>query len=1257
MENSSLNNWIKTIQNEIKESSLFNVDLNSSSYLKIMEDDFLHLFDVIKKDYPLVFVSLETSDYISINSYRKSKDYALNNVFTSLGKDDQKKLLDAFIEIYNKELDVTSSTSLYLSFGLLKYSLNPFSKEVSSAPLIFLPIEKFYLKDDQYFLKVNYNDILLNDALIYKIKKERSIDLSYPIDTSFNISSYLYYVNGKVKPLNWNVSNTFLVGSYPINKYYDYKVILQHKEEINNKKLIKKLSYINSEFYNFSSRNNNPLESKFLSVLELSNNEYSVLKKVAAKNDLFIQTSDENSSLHIVNDIILSYLLNNQKLLVVYSSSSYKDKLLDLIDSNSLSDFILPYDPSLNHKKKIINEVTSLDKYLSYSTYKQKDIISEDIKAYYQSKNNFKSMVNFLRAKKSNLNLSINNAIELYYELDDYPLINTSINDAYRLNKESLNYYLNLVNDFSNAVSSLLSPINEHPFYGFNKKKMVKEDYSSLRKASTKLTTYLNDTLYMLINASIKYSYPNVNNLIEFKALLNVLSFLDNYKYDISYLTKDDLDEEYDTLVKIKAQDNKLKEFIDDFINKYTRRVTLISETIIEEYYKASEKKLLNRKIKKIIGDSSLKEKEIVYIISSMDNYYKTLKKNHENKNNVYPSLIKYLSENKLDELREIINEINVFKLTLKKINASFDIEKYYLDKSKDKKLTRKTLQTLFNNILENEKVLQGFFSKDIYNFEELDLELFYNKVQLISSRFISINEYTTYYSLLNTLNNTYTSLGNELIKYNYKNYKEIFLKRFYCDFINFSLERNDDFNAYSKDSLLLSLSKFYSDDNKRKDLIIDILKDYLYTYVKRYNVNLNEESMNFKKAIVLSKKVPPLTTIYSSLKTSIYNLKPCVFIPYNKVSLLLKDDLYSYDGILYLIDDEMKINDILPSIYKGQSSIFISNKYLSKDDIDAYLSSNNESNNLLSNVTSSLENVYYQKEDILEPLKGNFFDRHTKDHLYNFLINHSFNVIKDYHFQSYNVDLLVNIPTSQNKIGIILDHLSYLSPEEASSTFIKENDLLTKANIIPYRIITSAYFYNEEIENNDLIDFICSHSKTTLEKEKVVKKELLMDYLFPVFKDPKKIYFSINKKDLSKEELLLTFIKKVAPISLKELRNICRKDIEALPNLIKKGLVEEKEEFIFIPNEKIIFRRVERNTDQIRNIETVSKYELYNAIYTIVNKVETISKEKIVKMILLSLGYKKTNPSINKVIYDVINYLIEQNIILENDEILSKNN
>ena len=1257
MENSSLNNWLNSIQKEIRESSLFNVDLNSNSYLKIMEDDFLHLFDVIKKDYPLVFVSLETSDYISINTYRKSKDYALNNVFTSLGKEEQKKVLDSLIEVYNKELNLTSSTSLYLSFGLLKYSLNPFSKEVFSAPLIFLPIEKFYLKDNQYFLKVNYNDILLNDALIYKIKKERSIDLSYPIDTSFNISSYLYYVNGKVKPLNWNVSNTFLVGSYPISKYYDYKAILEHKEEINSKKLIKKLSYINSEFYNFASRNNNPLESKFLSVLELSNNEYSVLKKVASKNDLFLQTSDEDSSLHIVNDIILSYLLNNQKLLVVYSSSSYKDKLLDIINYNNFSDCILSYDSSLDFKKNLINEVTSLDKYLSYSTYKQKDIISEDIKAYYQSKNNFKSMINFLRTKKANLNLSINNAIELYYELDEYPLINVDINDAYRLNKDNLNYYLNLINDFSNAVSSLLSPINEHPFYGFNKKKMVKEDYSALRKASTKLTIYLNDTLYMLINASIKYSYPNVNNLIEFKALLNVLSFLDNYKYDISYLTKDDLDEEYDEIVKIKAQDNKLKEFITDFINKYTRRVTLISEAIINDYNSSLEKKQINKKIKKIIGDSSLKEKEISYIISSMDNYYKMIKKNHESKNNIYPPLIKYLNEDKLEELRNIINDINTFKLTLKKLNASFDIEKYYLDKSKDKKLTRKTLQTLFNNILENEKVLQEYFSKDIYNFEELDLDLFYNKVQLISSRFISINEYTSYYSLLNTLNNTYSSLGNELIKYDYKDYKEIFLKRFYYDFINLSLERNDDFNAYSKDSLLLNLSKFYSDDNKRKDLIIDILKDYLYAYVRRYNAYLNEENTNFKKAIVLSKTIPPLTNIFSSLKASLYNLKPCIFIPYNKVSLLLKDDIYAYDGILYLINDEMNINDILPSIYKGQTSIFVSNKYLSKDDIDAYLSTNNETNNLLSNVTSSLENVYYQKEDILEPLKGNFFDRHTKDHLYNFLINHGFNVIKDYHFQSYNVDLLVNVPTSQNKIGIILDHLSYLSPEEASSTLIKENDLLKKVNIIPYRIITSAYFYNEEIENNDLIDFIYSHSKTVLEKEKVVKKELLMDYLFPVYNEPKKVYFSIDKKGLSKEEVLLTFIKKVYPISLKELRNIFQKDIDVLPDLIDKSLVEEKDGFIFIPNEKVAFKRVKRNTDQIRKLDSVSKYELYNAVYEIVNNVENISKDKVIKMILLSLGYKKTNPELNKKLFDIITYLVEQNIILENNEILSKAN
>ena len=41
--------------------------------------------------------------------------------------------------------------------------------------------------------------------------------------------------------------------------------------------------------------------------------------------------------------------------------------------------------------------------------------------------------------------------------------------------------------------------------------------------------------------------------------------------------------------------------------------------------------------------------------------------------------------------------------------------------------------------------------------------------------------------------------------------------------------------------------------------------------------------------------------------------------------------------------------------------------------------------------------------------------------------------------------------------------------------------------------------------------------------------------------------------------------------------------------------------------------------------------------------------------MILLSLGYKKTNPELNKKLLDIIAYLVEQNIILENNEILSK--
>ncbi len=813
-----------------------------------------------------------------------------------------------------------------------------------------------------------------------------------------------------------------------------------------------------------------------------------------------------------------------------------------------------------------------------------------------------------------------------------------------------------MIDEFAKSITSLLCPINKHPFYGLNKKKMVKKDYLVLKNAETQLTTYLNDAITMLINSNVKYNYPNVTTLKEYKTLLNILSFLDDYKYDVSYLNMDNLDDIYDSLITIKAQDYKLKSFIDDMVDKYTRKIHFINEDIINEYSFNNDKKSINKKIKKLLGDNSINNQEIKYIIESMDNYYKTLNNNHDAKVLLPPSLLTYLNEDKLDVLRNIINEINTFKLMLKKFDIDFNIEDYYKDNSKEKKMLRRTLQTLFNKILENEKIIQEYFSKDIYDFENSDLSSFYEKMQEISSKFISINEYTSYYSLLNTLNNTYAKLGDELVKYDPKDFKNIFLKRFYFDFILSSLKRNEEFNSYSKDALLLSLEKFYSSDFKRKELISNILKDYLYLYVRKNNQLLKEEGTLLKNSIVKSQAIPPLSSLTTSLVNSISSLKSCIFVPYSKVSQLLKEDKYAYDGILYLINEDMEINDILPSIYKGKTTIFISPRYLPKDDINTYLMNDLSKDNLLKNVSNLLDNVYYKQEERISPLQGNFYDKNCKNHLKELLSNNGFNVKVDHHFLSYNVDLLVSQPDKENKIGIILDHLPYSSPEEASDNFAKENEILNNNNIIPYRIFTSAYFLNEELENKDLISFIISSSTTPITKNKIITTKLLMDYLFPLYVDPNEIYYSINKKNLSKKEILLKLVNECAPISINDLDIIMETNTSSLlSSYIKNNVLEQEDNFIFIPNKKVTFRRVDRSKNIIRNIDNVSNKEIYDAIYQIVNNQGTISIEKLVKMILLSLGYKKTNPSINKKILDDILYLKTKSIIFENNGILYK--
>ena len=146
----------------------------------------------------------------------------------------------------------------------------------------------------------------------------------------------------------------------------------------------------------------------------------------------------------------------------------------------------------------------------------------------------------------------INKLINNYYALDKYPLIDIKLKEIKNINQDILEQYLSFIKEFSSSISNLNCPYKEHPFYGFSKKQMYKDDYLPLKDNVISLSQTINDAVNIYTYGKEKYYLPNVNSLKEMKALLNVLSFIDYYKnYPLDWLKEEKIDETYDFLKSI----------------------------------------------------------------------------------------------------------------------------------------------------------------------------------------------------------------------------------------------------------------------------------------------------------------------------------------------------------------------------------------------------------------------------------------------------------------------------------------------------------------------------------------------------------------------------------------------------------------------------------------------------------------------------------------------------------------------------------
>lgn len=1260
--------WIDEISQAISSSNVLKFAYDKHKSLRVVNDNYNEIFSCLVNDKSVRIANLEFNDnnfYQVLEEYQNSSVATRNiAIVTSTKKDEQNALLSEFKKENDEYIKKNTVCKFFITFGLLDYYNMDEKHTISSAPLVFLPIDIYHNEEDDFYqIKVINHEIYLNNALISYVRKSKKIDLGYPLNSDFSLNEYLLYVASKVHMFHWSVNNGVFISDFDIYQQNYLNDIIAHQEQIANNNLVKAITYYNSEFYNFI-KNNGKLNKKLLSLLPLDNEEYHILKKVVNCESLLIKTDNLINKTHLINNLITNYLLNNKKVLVVYDNNEHKKEIFASLDK-SLLKYTFDLNELYSNKQDLLNHLNHYEGYKFDVSSFDPIVTQEVISSYYDSKNKFKSLINELRVKREPFAFSLNECIENYYRLS-CPLIDVKIRDVALLNVEQIENIVNQIREFEDKLRKLNLKYVDHPFYGFNKNTMMMEEYMPLKNAATNLAKDIKRLQAGLLRLYDKFSFPLCLNLKQTKAILNILSCIDTYRnYPSSWFDINSWDNELQKFQLVEKLYKSYEDYRKEFISRFGENTFNIDKKILENslLVKKMSKKELN-KFKPYFKDNTEINLALIQELNGcVDVLNNLFKEYQEAKNQVDSSFETYFNDGhyNLDVINEVREKTKIFNHAIKYLfNEKIVYSSKDLIPFKDDKvysllsILRLRLQILFNRIYDNCAILQPYFDHNIFDFTTLDFNYFYNKTKAISTNFISINNYLDFYIERYKLNKLIPTFADALLKEdNLDLYELMFYKRLYFDYANYIMDFSNSHSFTSKE-VFSSIDAYNISEENRINIVDSILKSNYNASLRNVVSNLKRYEYDFVENEKKHEKNRTLSRITYLAHESIYHTIPCLFTPLKSVSTLLNSEDYIYDVVILLLDRTRKTKEVLSAINKTNQIILFDNEYVKKEFVENYIDYG-DSEFLFSAMKRSFESVeFVSKTYATYNLKANKANPYFKRYLKTSLEEAGFKVASDVNFTNGVVDFLVKSEKKSFCTALIIDNLPYYSLESAQESFIKEDELLM--GYYPYiRVFPFSFFKNEEKEKKYIIETIISNSlKEVNPNIKIVKKKLT-DAIFLPYRHPYYVYHENKAKyTFDRKGLMLRIIDECAPILEQDILNLFSQDGSAyISSLIKEKKIYRKNKFIYIPNKDIIFRSYKNNA-QPRYISSVSQEEIEDGVLRIIETTSSLELGAVIKMILIALGYNKMNSKIHEYIYRIIIDMVHNHKVTLSENFLS---
>ena len=231
--------WKKRLLDLGKRNRLINFKETKRSNVTIVTPNFNQLFDLLVTSEKALKFPYAKKIKIDDDGEEFYDSVVEGDIETKQTLGELQKTLKVLRAKAKMSIEEQGINTLYLAFGLLKWTESDISTQVITSPIILVPVSlSIESISSPYILQLHEDEIIVNPTLTFKLENDFGIKLPEFDSNESKIGNYLKSISKIIENENWEVVgdvNLTLLSFLKINMYKDLE---RNEERITNNQII-----------------------------------------------------------------------------------------------------------------------------------------------------------------------------------------------------------------------------------------------------------------------------------------------------------------------------------------------------------------------------------------------------------------------------------------------------------------------------------------------------------------------------------------------------------------------------------------------------------------------------------------------------------------------------------------------------------------------------------------------------------------------------------------------------------------------------------------------------------------------------------------------------------------------------------------------------------------------------------------------------------------------------------------------------------